>query len=349
LRDIGKLLGGKLHQSSTSPERKIEDLLEAGKTENAVELLFDLAISCANNKDFINAEAYRDWLYEVDSMALSKIVKVNEVIEKTKSNAFTPEFRQLWSPFFEGLSDQEAGVFFFTLQQQILESDKVILTQGEPNERLYLVRSGRLKVVYSDREKELLIHTMGRGDYFGHDTFFSPNVCTASVKTLTETSLGFIERETLNNMPGGRTTLLTNLKKVCDSGMSTFDRIKQKGMDRRSFKRIKFNTKVSFRLLPSERANTMQRSVKAELWDISKGGLSFYFRSKSSESVKRLIGRKIEVRIKLNDEDRPRVIVAPGTVHGIGSHPMDEFSVHVKFERKFSDAAIKTIQNIATQ
>jgi CRP-like cAMP-binding protein len=233
--------------------------------------------------------------------------------------------------------------------ENALELLKVILTQGEPNERLYLVRRGQLKVVYSDRDKELLIYTMGRGDYFGHDTFFSPNVCTASVKTLTETSLGFIERETLDNMPGGLTTLASNLKKVCASQRSTFDRINQKGMDRRSFKRIRFNTKVSFQLLPSEHQKAMQRSVKAELWDISKGGLSFYFHSKSSESVKRLIGRKIGVRIKLNGEDRPRVILAQGTVRGVGSHPMDEYSVHVRFERRFSDAAIKTIQNIAAQ
>jgi CRP-like cAMP-binding protein len=339
----------KLQQNQTNPEYKIKDLLETGQTENAVELLFELAISSANNKDFLNAEVYRDKLYEIDSMALSKIVKVNEVIEKTKTKAFTPEFRQLWSPFFEELSAEEASAFFFTLQEQTFESDKVILTQGEPNDCLYLVRRGRLKVVYSDRDKEFLIYTMGPGDYFGHDTFFSPNVCTATVKTLTEANLGFIEKETLDNMPGGLTTLASSLKKVCASGMSTFDRINQKGMDRRSFKRIKFNTKVSFQLLPSENQKAMQRSVKAELWDISKGGLSFYFRSKSNESVKRLIGRKIGVRIKLNDEDRSRVIMAPGTVNGVGSHPMDEYSVHVKFERRFSDAAIKTIQNIAAQ
>ena len=335
--------------NGTNPEHMIEDLLEAGHTENAVELLFDLAISSADKKDFLNAEAFRDRLYEIDSMALSKIVKVNEAIENAKNKAFTPEFRKLWSPFFEELSDEEASALFFTLQEQTLESDKVILTQGEPNERLYLVRRGRLKVVYSDRDKELLIYTMGRGDYFGHDTFFSPNVCTASVKTLTEASLGFIERETLDNLPGGLTALASKLKKVCASGMSTFDRINQKGMDRRSFKRIKFNTKVSFQLLPSEDQKAMSRSVKAELWDISKGGLSFYFHSKNSASVKRLIGRKIGVRIKLDGEDRSRVIVAPGTVHGVGSHPMDEYSVHVKFERRFSDAAIKTIQAIAAR
>lgn len=333
----------------TNPERKIKALLETGQTEKAVELLFDLAISSARQKDFLNAEAYRDRLYEIDNLALSKIIKVNEAIDNGKTNAFTPEFRQLWSPFFEGLTAEEASAFFFTLQGQTLESEKVILTQGDPNERLYLVRSGRLKAVYSDNEKELLIYTLGRGDFFGHDTFFSPNVCTASVKTLTKASLGFIDRQTLDNMPDRLTTLVSNLKKVCDSGISTFDRINRKGMDRRSFKRIKFNTKVSYQLLPSEHQKTMQRSVTAELWDISKGGLSFYFRSKSSDSVKRLIGRKISVRIKLNDEDRARVIVAKGTVQGIGSHPMDEYSVHVKFERRFNDASIKTIQNIAAQ
>jgi hypothetical protein len=78
-----------------------------------VDLLFKLAAQCARNKDFISAETYRDRLYEVDSMALSRIVEINEIIEAEKSKAITPSIKRMWSPFFQGLSPEEAGSFFF--------------------------------------------------------------------------------------------------------------------------------------------------------------------------------------------------------------------------------------------
>jgi len=41
-------------------------------------------------KVFLEAEAYRERLYAIDSMAVSKIIEINETIEAEKSKAFTP-------------------------------------------------------------------------------------------------------------------------------------------------------------------------------------------------------------------------------------------------------------------
>ncbi len=333
----------------TNSDALVEDYMEAGQNEKAVELLYKLAILSAKKKDFNRAEGYRDRLYEIDSMALAAIVNVNEAIDEEKCKALTPGFRQLWAPFFESLSAEEANAFFFALREQVFDSETIILEQGKPNDRLYLVNRGQLKVVYSDKEKDLLIHTMGRGDFFGQETFFSVNVCTASVKVLSEASLSYVERKMLHHKKGVLAALESKLKKVCCSGRSTFDRLRQKGIDRRSYKRINFNTMVSFQLMASKNQEAMQRSVKAELWDISKGGLSFYFQSKNPKAVRHLIGRKIGVRLRLNDSDRSRVIAVTGIVHGVQGHPLDEYSVHVKLERNFSDSAIKTIHSIAAQ
>ena len=161
------------------------------------------------------------------------------------------------------------------------------------------------------------------------------NVCTASVKTLTDASLSYIDRKTLEQMQDVSSGLRSKLKKVCGSGRSTFDRLRQKGIDRRSFKRINLQTRIAFQLLTAKNQEAMRRSVRAELWDISKGGLSFYFQSKNREAVRRLIGRKIGVRLKLEELSRPRAIAVTGVVHGVEGHPLDEYSVHVKLDRYF--------------
>ena len=91
----------------------------------------------------------------------------------------------------------------------------------------------------------------------------------------------------------------------------------------------------------------MQRSIKAELWDISKGGLSFYFQSKNQEAVRNLIGRNIGVRFELPVDGKPKMVALAGVVHGVQSHPLDEYSVHLQFNRRLSDSAVKSIEQIS--
>jgi CRP-like cAMP-binding protein len=329
------------------PEAMVEHYLKVGQTDKAFELLYRLATLSAKKKNFIQSELYRDRLYEVDSLALSRIVEVNEIIEAEKSRAITPDDRKLWSRFFEGLEPNEASAMFLALKKEVYESETRIIEQGQPNDRLFFITQGQLKMIYSDKDKELLIEKLGTGDIFGEDTFFSVNVCTASVKTLTQVHISFMDRIIFEKLRAAHSTFSSNLKKVCGSGRSVFNRLRQKGIDRRSFKRINLNTKVSFQLLTSDAGKAMQRSVTAELWDISKGGLSFYFQSKNREAVRSLIGRNVGVRFDLQIDGKTKTVALAGIVQGVQSHPLDEYSVHLQLNRRLSDASVRTIERIA--
>lgn len=326
------------------PEARVEQYLASGQNDKAFALLYKLAVTSAKKKDFTASESYRDRLYEIDSMALSKIVVVNEIIEAEKEKAVTADDRRLWAPFFEGLSAIQANDFFLCLKKEIIESDTLILEQGRTNDRLFLVDQGQVSMFYSDQEKEFLIARLSSGDIFGEDTFFSVNVCTASVKALARTYLRYIDKTAFEKLKATHESLESKLKKLCLTGRSIYNRLRQKGIDRRSFKRINFTTKISFQLLSGSAA---QRSVKAELWDISKGGLSFYFQSKNPRAVQSLIGQTIGVRFDLKLKGKSKTVALSGVVHGVQSHPLDEYSVHLKFNRQLTDTTIKAIEWIS--
>jgi CRP-like cAMP-binding protein len=334
-----------MQAEDTNNETKIEAFIAAGQIEKATELLYQLAVECAKNKAFTKSEAYRDRLYEIDSMSLSRIVELNEIIEDEKSNALTLDDRRLWSIFFEQLTAEESNAFFFALKEREFDSETVILKQGQHSDRLYLVSQGQLKQTYDSPHKEVLINQLGSGEFFGEDTFFSVNVCTVSVKVLNRCRLRVLDRSDLEKLKKMHTSLESNLEKICMSKRSVFDRLQQKGLDRRHFKRIAFNTNVLFQVL-SESDRPIRSAVAAELWDISKGGLSFYFHSKSQESVRRLIGRSLGVRFQLTISGETKAYTVTGVVHGVQSHPMEEYSVHMKLNRRFTDKAIKTIQSM---
>ena len=131
---------------------------------------------------------------------------------------------------------------------------------------------------------------------------------------------------------------------MCLSRRSIYNRLRQKGIDRRSFKRINLPTKISFQMLSG---NVPSRPVKAELWDISRGGLSFYFQSKNPRAVQSLIGQNMGVRFELRFKGQMKNIALAGVVHGVQSHPLDEYSVHLKFNRPLKDTTIKTLEWIS--
>lgn len=337
------------HMAPEQEQARLNQLIQNGKTNEAVQLLCQMAMASARNQDFERADGFRDQLYEVDSMALGAIIKVNEVIEAEKSRALTPDRRKLWARFFDGLSAEEANAFFFALKEQSLEAEQKVLVQGEPNDRLYLINQGQLKMTHEREERQALIHTIGAGETIGEDTFFSINVCTASLTALSKTHVSYLERDRLDGIQIQFPLLETHLQKICGSGRKIFEWLRQKGIDRRAYKRINLSTKVSFQVLTPDNTATMQRAVTAELWDISKCGLSFYFQSKSPEAVRRLVGRTLGVRVALTSGGQQKEVALTGVVHGVQNHPLDEYSVHLQLRRNFSDEAIKTIFRLAEQ
>ena len=328
-------------------ETVLNRLIESGQTEQAIKLLCQLAVACARNNAFEKADNYRDQIYEVDSMALSAIVRVNELIESEKSRALTPDRRRLWARFFEGLSSEEANAFFFALKEQTHPADTTILHQGKGNERLYLVEKGQLKIVHEREDKQQLIQTIGSGDVVGEDTFFSINVCTGSVTTLSQVKLSYLERERLEGIKIQHPMIEQHLQKICGTGGRIYNWLRRKGMDRRSFHRINLSAPLWFQVLSSGNGGSLQRPVAGELWDISKCGLSFYFQSKKRETVQRLVGRTIGVRFKLDVKGKKRDVALTGIVQGVQDHPLDEYSVHVMLRKRFSDEAMKTIRQVA--
>lgn len=329
-------------------ESKVDRYIQSGRTEKAVELLYQLAVASAKKGFFQKSEAYRDRLYEVDSLALSRIVSVNEVIEELKSKQMPPDYREQWASFFHKLSEEEANAFFFALKQVDVEADRTILEQGNPNDRLFLVQQGCLKAIYVDHEKELLLRKLNSGDIFGQDTFFSVNVCTATVQTQTPVRIGCITRKVMEQLNLKFNTLESNLKKICSTIPSLTDAIRKKGIDRRSYKRYNLRCKIAFQLLESDNPQAVQRPITAEMWDISKRGLSFYFQSKNREAVRSLIGRPLGIKFDLNIDGAVKTVAVTGIVQGVESHPLEEYSVHLQLNRQFSDAAMKTISRLAS-
>lgn len=327
----------------------IHQYIDANETDRAVTMLCRMAVACAQKAKFPLAEAYRDLLYEVDCTALVAIMKVNEYIENEKRKRKRPNAKRLWPVFTKKLSGAEAEDFFLALQVLELSDDTRVLEQGRPNNCLYLVNQGHLKVVFENKDQEVLIRHLSKGQLFGEDTFFSVNVCTASVVTMSPVYLSYLDHQHLVHLQEKHPDLEHRLQEICCSGNHAYDYLRKLNFDRRATRRIHLRSKILVQLLTAETQRPMQCTETAELWDVSQYGLCFYMTSKSREAVQRLIGRTLGVRIKFDTEEIPKLAAVTGEVQGVAQHPMDLYSVHMKLNPPFSDEAMEMIKKIAAQ
>ena len=73
-------------------EAEIKALVEQDKRGEAGKMLFDLITDCAQGGDITNANRLRDMLYDVDPMALTSIIKANEIIDAAMSGSINEDF-----------------------------------------------------------------------------------------------------------------------------------------------------------------------------------------------------------------------------------------------------------------
>ena len=142
-------------------ENLLETYIKENKKELAVELLFDLITQNAKAREFSKAEALRERIFEVDSMALTAIVESAEVIETEKMAAVDPIHLDIWSHLYEELTKEETLALYYEMEVAAFEVEQIIFQQGELNSNLYFIETGRLNMVYRKGEHGILLKSLG--------------------------------------------------------------------------------------------------------------------------------------------------------------------------------------------
>ena len=71
-------------------------------------------------------------------------------------------------PLFSQLPDAQLLLLTQVLSRKPYPKDSTVITAGDPTDALYIVISGRLKVIMSDKEgREVILAFLNQGDFFG--------------------------------------------------------------------------------------------------------------------------------------------------------------------------------------
>lgn len=126
-------------------------------------------------------------LQDVDASALTEIVRFREIIEAQRSRSIDRNHLESFKDFYDQLTILERNALFRTMQKVACKEDQSLLQQGKPNDHLYFIHAGDLKVFYRQNGREMLLSQIGTGGLVGAESFFHATVATVSAMTLDQT------------------------------------------------------------------------------------------------------------------------------------------------------------------
>lgn len=88
-------------------------------------------------------------------------------------------------PLFAGLDEAQLNLLVSTIVRKSVGRNAKIIGAGDPTDSLYIVLSGRLKVLMGDEQgREVILSILGPGEFFGEMGLLDDSPRSASVVTL---------------------------------------------------------------------------------------------------------------------------------------------------------------------
>lgn len=101
-------------------------------------------------------------------------------------------------PFFQMLNDQEIAEFAGRFAERTYQANDKIVSEKEPGDMLYVIKSGSVKISLRNEGQEDEIIEFSNNEFFGEISFFIDTLRTANVTAVKSTSLLEISRAEFN-------------------------------------------------------------------------------------------------------------------------------------------------------
>ncbi len=327
--------------------RLVQTFLDQGNKSAAIKTLFELALQCARNNNFEEAEAIRARIYDIDSLAVSEIVRCGEIIEHEKEQAIDRRHRGIWARLYDGLSVEEANALYFSCTKATYRTGETIFEQGQWGPRLYFINSGRAGIAHFDGNGQTLLKTLERGDVAGRDAFFSFTICTTSLIARTDVELSYLDSEVLKTWKTTHPVLESKLESFTGEAENIGDVLKAMKVDRRGLKRIGLTAKASISLLGQSEKPT-GTSFKVDACDLSRGGAFLMARMPNKAAAGRLLGKRVLITYFHPSKDSTKEVKINGTVVAVRLRPFGDCAVNVKFDSLWPEELINKIALVDT-
>jgi hypothetical protein len=318
-------------------KKQVLGLIEQGRRDESIKLLFKLIVDSAENSDFDKAESLRRLLIQTNSMALNEITNSGEILEEKKYRAIDPNHKKTWRTLYRDFSTEEAVEFYYSLKTVNIKPGTTIIQQGKLNDKLFFINNGKLKTICKSKKSEFFIKEIFAGEVCGLSTFFLISTATTSVITDTEVNIGYTTQKALAKITEKLSGFESKLQELCKSLVRTnsADIIKKQGIERRQHPRLPVKGRVVAHLLGAD-GNPCEQPFQGSFEDLSLGGAAFTIKSSTQEYARSLLGSKAIIKLTLKNSANESVGVKKGWIVGLCDHLFNNYLISFKFNTPLS-------------
>lgn len=322
-------------------KKKIELLVAENKKPEALKVIIALIKTATQNKQFDIAEALREWLLQIEPMALAESIRATELIEESKVALIDQDFYVLWKSIVEILTTEEFIALYHAMIRRSYPNGEHIVKQGQIHSELFFVNTGRVQLYTQIEGREIPLQIIQEGGLLGHSTFFEFSVWTSSVKSQGAEvyALSFDNLQKLEKKFPGIESKLSDYCSHIDTSTSLLQKMKR---SRRNLERKVISGKISFSLLGVDGKKTDVEG-RGDMLDISQGGLCFIVHSSKRKNTYQLFGKDITLMIKRSNS-KPQ-IETNGRILAVRDHDIigNAYSVHVQFDTLLAGTEMREI------
>jgi len=97
---------------------------------------------------------------------------------------------------FSAIDDESLKYLERVAAKKSFPKNTILFTKGDETDSLYIIQSGKVKTIIIDEEgKEMILSTLGAGEYFGEMSLIDKKPRSATVMTKTPTQMLIIHRD----------------------------------------------------------------------------------------------------------------------------------------------------------
>lgn len=320
-------------------EEKIQSLLSENRKEDALTLIMQLIAESVQKGNFIQAEKFREWLMQIDSMAIAEIIRAAEIIEDGKNASINSEDFETWSELTKFLTPDEFSSLYHAMSRKSFRSGEMIVSQGEFHSALFFINRGCVRLYAISQGVDVPLKEIGPGEIMGAETFFEVSVWTVNAKSL-GTEVSILSHSRLQKLKENHPALESKLLDFSSRFLSINSIFSKTRRTRRQYDRKKIAGQTNIILINKDGKEIGSRA-KGDLLDISKGGISFALRFSKKNKAIALLRQKIRIAIPTSNPVAP--FYYDGTVVAVRCQDFvgNEYSLHIEFDKLLDSAKMQ--------
>ena len=161
-------------------------------------------------------------------------------------------------PFFKGLSDKDIAAVSGCLRERSFKKGENLFLQGSGCERVFIVRSGRVKLYrQGSGGREQILEILGGGDTCACNPGASAWNCSSSAEAVVQSTVWFLSREHYVNLLKTNSNLARSLNRLFAERLKCFSGLIEEVSLKDTRKRL-----IKF-LLDSTKSNPVDKTLSA--------------------------------------------------------------------------------------